>query len=87
MRAKYDDTEIEVSDAYIEALHSVMATMMYMMRKAEPSRAGCWAWGQARIEDLSSCYPVSFEYGSEEDKPEGLTSATGVTVIGSNKWR
>lgn len=87
MRAKYDDIEVEVSDAYIEALHSIMASMMEMMRKAEPSRADCWVWGRARIEDLCSCYPVSFEYGSAEDKPDGLTTETGVTVLGSNKWR
>lgn len=87
MRAKYDDIEVEVSDAYIEALHSIMASMMEMMRKAEPSRADCWVWGQAVIEGLGSCYPVRFEYGSAEDKPDGLTTETGVTVVGSNKWR
>lgn len=87
MRAKYDDIEVDLCDAYIEALHSAMASMMYMMRKAEPSRADCWVWGQAVIERLDSCYPVRFEYGSAEDKPEGLTTATGVTVAGLNKWR
>ena len=83
MQTTYDqETIVQVSDEFIKALHDLMRAEMKMMIVADPEDADCWAWGICTVGDLASSTHLVFEYGGNDDKPEGMES--DVMVQGSN---
>jgi len=83
MQITYDrETIVQVSDEFVKALHDLMRAEMKMMIAAEPDTADCWTWGICTVGDLASSKHLLFEYGGDEDKPEGMEA--DVMVQGSN---
>lgn len=72
MKAKYDSDEIELSQAYVDALREVLVAEVEMMQmqEADSELADCWHWGRAYIGDLAKGHSVGFYYGHEQDMPD-----------------
>lgn len=81
MKAKFDTEEITLTSRYVEALKELMRAEMEMMQINEPDMAECWTWGICSVTDLArSSSGLSFEFGGEDDKPEGFPGFTDCWV-------
>jgi hypothetical protein len=80
IEARYDDKQVTLSKQYLKALHDLMRAELVMMRAAYKENAHCWTWGKCEVGDLSLAACITFEFGGEEDRPDGMVGETMVIV-------
>lgn len=66
---KYDDTQIELTEGYINAVKNLLRQELLMMRKFHKDESGTnWSAGSAKIIDLASSTGIQLMFGGKEDK-------------------
>lgn len=63
-----DETPVQITEEYIDALKQVMRAEIAMMR-ATSDHPECWLWGVCIVGDLGLANKLTFEYGGDEYKP------------------
>lgn len=84
MKAKYDDTTVTVTDAFVAALRDLMRAEVEMMRRSDRRNKECWTWGKCTVSDLASARGLEFEFGGDEDMPPGITPRRRFVVVAAN---
>lgn len=68
VNVKCDDTRINLSKGFIDAIKELMRQNILQMRKKYPESVDCWVIGVCEVTDIMSSVPLSFSYGGREDK-------------------
>ena len=78
--AKYDTENLKLTPRFIEAVKELLRAELQMMKDHEPENAECWTWGICEIGDLANARGLQFEFGGEDDKPDGFPEFTEAWV-------
>jgi hypothetical protein len=79
---KYDTEIVKPTERFELALKELMRAEMDLMINHEPDYKKCWTWGICEVGDIAGSNGLSFEFGGEEDKPEGFPDSTDCWVKG-----
>lgn len=69
------ERKITLTPRFIAALEEVIRAELAMMQPSE-----LWKWGKVTINDLASSVGLQWEFGADEDKPNGMKGDAMVIV-------
>ncbi len=72
---------IKLTPRYIDALKEVILAEIKMMQNNNLHMSKeDWTWGEVVIENLSCSSGLSWTFGGEEDKPDGMVGKARVII-------